>query len=159
MKHLIIDGYNLIHGVPEWRSLLQAGDPAPARDALFETARLLHDTEGIQVTVVYDGSSEETRVEYPSRDKSLAIVFAESRLSADGCIERLARAAVRENAGEVLVCSRDNMIRESARASGGFVLEAEDLLSWAARARERISRVVRGRKQDTRLPGPFDELE
>ncbi len=126
-RHLIIDGYNLIHAVPEWKCLAR-GDLAPAREALANVARAIHDADGIRVTVVFDGPADRLTIERPTGQQTFSLIYATAELSADGVIEQLCGKARR---GEDLwVATGDNMIAESARANNVAVLTVEDFICW-----------------------------
>lgn len=148
-RHLIIDGYNLIHAVPEWKRLAKAG-LAASREALVVAARAIHDADGIRVTVVFDGPAARLTVERPTGEVSFSLVYAPAELSADGLIEQLCGKAA--PGGDLWVATGDNMIAESARANRATVLTAVDFVHWyersTGRKREQIRRVRSENRKD-----------
>jgi len=148
-RHLIIDGYNLIHAVPEWK-LLAARGLAPAREAVANAARAIHDADGIRVTVVFDGPADRLTIERPTGQESFSLVYATADLSADGVIEQLCGKA--RPGDDLWVATGDNMIGESARANRAAVLTAPDFLAWyqrsTGRKREQIQHYRRQNRRD-----------
>lgn len=139
--HLLIDGYNLIHQLPELAALLVDSREA-AVEALIRMARTIHDGEDILVTVVFDGSSRQLQVQTPCGRDSFSVVYAPAHLTADGVLEQmLARSKHPER---FTVASRDNMIREVAAARGAFLLSGDQLSAWVDRCergvREKLGR-------------------
>jgi len=142
--HLLIDGYNLIHQLPELASLFAESREA-AVDALVRMARTIHDGENIRVTVVFDGSSRHLQVETPCGRDTFSVVYAPAHLTADGVLEQmLARSSHPER---FTVASRDNMIREVAASRGAFLLSGEQLSAWVDRCERGVRDKLGSRPQ------------
>src|SRR5471032_1387457 len=93
VKHLLVDGPNILHAWPELRALLKR-DRDAARSQLGQRLAAIHDAEGARVTLVFDGRGTELVVERPSQQETFTVIFTPSSLTADDVIERLvARAA------------------------------------------------------------------
>lgn len=135
--HLLIDGYNVIHAWPSLQKLLNRSVDA-ARSQLIETVRVIRDTEGLRLTLVFDGRGTQPEVEHPGEDPGFTVLYAPADLSADGLIEQIVRRA--RTPARCLVVSRDNLVIESIRATGAFGYTPEDLEEWIARCEERRSR-------------------
>ncbi|MBC2601452.1 NYN domain-containing protein [Puniceicoccus vermicola] len=135
-KHLLIDGYNMIHGIPTLSRVLEES-PDAACDSLVQMARTIHDEDGLRVTVVFDGREKRIQVENPCNRPTFSVIYAPRQLSADGVIEQLlAKTRVPES---VTVASRDNMIREAAAARGSFSIDGRGFEDWVGRCERRTS--------------------
>ncbi|MGE9291913.1 MAG: NYN domain-containing protein [Puniceicoccales bacterium] len=140
-KHLLIDGYNMIHGIASLSRILEESQEA-ACDGLVRMARAIHDEDGLQVTVVFDGREKRVQVAHPCQRATFSVIYAPRQLSADGVIEQL--LAKTKSPERVTVASRDNMIREAAAARGAFSVDGKGLEDWVARCEMRTrSRMVK----------------
>ncbi|MBU1274681.1 MAG: NYN domain-containing protein [Proteobacteria bacterium] len=114
---LVIDGYNLIHAVPE---LAFASDKGEGREALMEALRLYRKRRPHKIKVIFDGGLE------PGGDQqSLAgmpVGFSGAERSADDVIAAL---AAREGAGITVVTS-DRELAGRCRVHGAVVLTSEE---------------------------------
>lgn len=124
-EHIIIDGYNLLHALPEGRKRLRRAGTAVAADYLVGLARRLHDQTGHTVSVVFDGKGPTTELAYPSGGNTFAVIHAAANEGADSVIERMAIAARTLGAARVTVYSEDRLIVEACRASGATVFDAK----------------------------------
>ena len=133
-EHLILDGYNLIHALPEFRAVLDNYGISTARERFQEAMSCLHDPGHVRLTIVYDGQGGSMEVEQPlPDDPGYAIIYSPSGVSADEVIERL---VVNADAPErILVATRDNAIVQTYAASGAFSLRPDELV-------ERLDRVA-----------------
>ena len=57
-EHLILDGYNLIHAIPEVRNILKAHGITAARERFQELVSCLHEPGLVRLTIVYDGQGD-----------------------------------------------------------------------------------------------------
>jgi len=133
-KHLLVDGYNMIHRIGSLSRIFAEG-PEAACEALIRMARAIHDEEGIRVTVVFDGREKRLQVVEPCGRPTFAVVYAPRQLTADGVIEQLLARA--KNPDGVTVASRDNMIREAAAARGAFFIDGDAFEEWVGRCEGR----------------------
>ncbi len=159
--HLIVDGFNVIHALPEYGRLLP-GSLDLACSRLVEAVRLVHDAEGIYVTVVFDGKGDRVEVERTAGIVTFSILYSPRSVTADGVIEQIVRQA--RHPREVTVASRDNLVAESVRSAGGICITPEDLADWVARAHGRIGRLLEQRRRQTRErlrheASPWDALD
>lgn len=138
-RHLLVDGFNVLHAHAPWRALLKK-DVGAARDALVEAVRVLHDLEGVRLTVVFDGQGETMTVEQPGSEPTLAVVFAPTGVSADAIVEQLVVAS--RNPDGVIVASGDRAIGQTAEASGATVWSVKQLLERVEAARRLQSRRI-----------------
>lgn len=157
--HLLIDGYNVIHAWPELRGLLGRSVDA-ARERLIETCRVIREVDGLRVTLVFDSSRDTAQVETPGEDQGYAVLYAPKGVSADGLIEQIVRRAKKPT--RCVVISRDNLVLEAVRASGGFGYFPEELLDWVRRCEARLAADLDKRKKATKKQwkedSPWDAL-
>jgi len=133
--HLLLDGYNLIHGVPEWKAWL-GRFPDRARDALADWVRVIHDVDGIRTTLVFDGKGPDLTIERPFKDETFSYVFSASGTTADTVIERMVVNS--SDARLVVVASDDRMLQQTALASGAQVRSKMELEGWVAGCERRL---------------------
>lgn len=146
-KHLLIDGYNILHAWPDLRSALMREAEA-ARDQLAERVRVIHDMESVRVTVVFDGAGPSVDVVRPTEELHFSIVYAPADLSADGLIEQLVSAS--KTPQSLYVATRDNFIGSIVRASGAVLLSPDGLLEWVEQCERAQARAVADQQQDAR---------
>lgn len=125
MRHLIVDGYNAIHGWAELRAVL-------ARDGLDEARRQLlaalveYGALGdVSITVVFDSSAAS-----PSRElvDGVRVCFASHAASADHVIERLVYETATARARErITVATSDRLQRDVVAAMGAATISVEFL--------------------------------
>jgi predicted RNA-binding protein with PIN domain len=114
---LVIDGYNLIHAVPE---LAFASDQGQGREALIEALRLYRKRRPHKIKVVFDGGLEPGGAD--TRAAGLPVRYSGSGRSADDVIVEL---AAKEGAGLTVVTS-DRELAGRCRAHGAVVLSSEE---------------------------------
>ena len=125
-EHFIIDGYNVIHALPELASL--AGDLAEARDRLLHLLMEYGAYEKYDMTVVFDAlfaSGEEHKEQVAPH---FEVIYTGEGVTADSCIERLAYESVRTSR-EVHVVTSDGGDPRCGRLShliGGALAAREE---------------------------------
>jgi len=141
-KHLIVDGYNLIHGDTELKKVLQTLGSDNAREALYQRISILHDYEGMNLTIVFDGRGSTLTIERPiPKLLSLSFVFSPSGVSADEVIEGLVRKSAKRD--DVLVSTADSGIRVSIQASGARWIPNDELWRMVNDAEESMRRKLK----------------
>ena len=89
-EHLIVDGNNAMHLIPEIsRELLS--DRNMARDSLLRMLEPLV-TNGDLLTVVFDGKDGRRSIQKHRNMDSFSVIFSSSSEGADGVIERMVMA-------------------------------------------------------------------
>ena len=126
-QHLLIDGYNTLHTWPTLKDLLPVNIDV-ARERLGQAVRIIHDYEGIRTTIIFDGRGQEIEVERPTNETTFSYLFTPIGETADEIIEQLVAKANRPQ--DIIVVSRDKMIRETVNALGAQTLNPEALLDW-----------------------------
>ena len=144
--HLLIDGYNVIHGLPELKGILDR-DKELARDELARIARAIHDGDNIRVTLVFDGAGVDHEIVRPGKELTFSYLFASASSTADEVIERLLANEMEPTT--VTVVTRDRAILHAALEAGASTMTSEDLVKWAERsAGEERERAARTRPAD-----------
>ncbi len=114
---LVIDGYNLIHAVPE---LAFASEKGQGREALMEALRLYRKRRPHKIKVVFDGGLEPGGES--ERLAGTPVSFSGSQRSADDVIAAL---AAQEGPGITVVTS-DRELAGRCRVHGAVVLSSEE---------------------------------
>lgn len=135
---LIIDGYNVMHAAPEYRTLLEHDIDAARARFIGDLTSLAHD-EG-RVTVVFDGGGNPASDGAPHHIGGLAIVFSPAGMTADTVIEALAQRA-RERGEPAMVVTSDRATRDAVRSGTVAIRSAE---SFAADVRQSLAETTVG---------------
>lgn len=144
-KHVIVDGYNLIHSRPELKKTLRQSGSDRARDELVEAIAILHDYEGWRLTVVFDGRGEGLSVEYPLKHKTFGCVFSPGGISADEVIQGFVEN--RAVLDDLVVATSDGGIRVFIQTQGARWMSPEEFWRWVEEANNLMRRaLVRGGK-------------
>lgn len=123
--YLIIDGYNLLG-----RTGGLSGSIETARESLLQALASYRHRKQHPITVVFDGWQQGQPTERHEHRSGVEIVYSKRGERADQVIQRLAR----EFGTGCAVVSSDHEVMQSARASGAFVLSAQEfaLKLWTA---------------------------
>ena len=133
-QHVIIDGFNIIFGDKRLRKQFRSSQDL-AKKTLVDMAQVIHDTDGRQVSVVFDGRGDEITFEYPVRNSSFTVIHSSSSVSADGVIERMLARSQRTD--RIIVISNDNLVQNATRACGGESMRAEGFFDWVKSCEKR----------------------
>ncbi|OAG28686.1 NYN domain-containing protein [Thermodesulfatator autotrophicus] len=121
--HLLIDGYNLLHQIPELAFLMQE-DPEEARQALLKQLQEYQRIRRHKITVVFDAwDRAEPRSEVSI--KGIRVIFTAQGETADDYIKR---RAVKEKERVVVVTS-DRAIRSYVETYGAISVTSRDFLA------------------------------
>ena len=137
-KHLLVDGWNVIHSDSHMKAVLTRQGQEGAKKLLSERLAPIHDSLGVRLTIVYDGKGDDINVEKIGRTSTYNEVYTPSSMTADELIEQL--CANSKNPESIIVASRDNMIRQTARGFQIETISCEQLLDWALGADKNLSR-------------------
>lgn len=139
-KHLIVDGYNLIHSEPRLKKHLKQFGSDGARDELLKAIGILHDYEGWRLTVVFDGTGAGMTVEYPMKVRTLGCIFSPGGISADEVIQGLVeKFAARD---DLIVATSDGGIRVFIQTQGARWMAPEELWRWVQTVEENVRRAI-----------------
>ncbi len=144
-EHILIDGYNVIHDWPELRDALKR-DINVACQNLADRVRILHDFEGIRVTIVFDGRGGGVEIERPGKELTFSLVYAPTGSSADEIIVQLAQSS--RDPEKLTVVSRDSVIRNLVRERGTRVYTPGDLLHRIEACERRQSQTLSRRSRE-----------
>ncbi len=148
-KHLIVDGWNVIHSDQKMKHAFTNFGQEGAKKLLSDSLAPIHDCLGYKLTIVYDGKGEDISIEKIGRQSTFTEVYTPSCLSADEFIEQMCANAKQPNS--LLIASRDNLIRLSAR---GFKIEcitSQQLLEWAKNSAKNLNTKVAELKTEIEL--------
>ncbi len=158
MAYLFIDGHNVAHAWPALKLLINKNDIDSACSQLVESVHIIHDIEGIDIAVVFDGQGERPTVENPTQHKSFSVIYSSSDISADGLIEQLVRRVNKPK--ECTVVTQDNLVTESARSVGAVAITPDDLQDWVQRCQKRSQTLIQHRRpQQKNITTAWDCLD
>ncbi len=159
-RHLLIDGYNVIHAWPELRELLDF-DIDTACKHLANTAQIIHDFENIRTTLVFDGKGPKINIERPSKDLSFSLLYTPSNLTADEFIEQFVKNGVKKQS--FIVVSRDNLLVETTSALGATTMNPDNFKSWINQCQqlqsEKLKRHSKNIRKEWKLNNPWEKLQ
>ena len=121
--HLLIDGYNLLHQIPELAFLMEE-DPEEARRALIGKLQTYQRLRRHRITVVFDAWND-PEPRHRVTIKGVQVVFTAPGETAD---DYLKRVAVKEKERAVVVTS-DREIRSYVETYGAVSVTARDFLA------------------------------
>ena len=145
-EHLLIDGYNLVHALPESREALSSSGIEAARQQLASMVRIIHDFEGIRTTIVFDGKGSDIEIERPSGQLTFSFLYSPAAMTADAVIEQLVQASPAPQ--RITVASGDNMVRQSTSAAGAFTIGPGDLADWVRSCQIRQCEMLKRRSEE-----------
>ena len=144
-KHLLVDGSNILHAWPALRGLLRR-DRTAAQARLVSELSPVHDSEGVRVTVVFDGSGAELEVTCPGGRQTFAVVRTPTGVTADDFIERWVGRAAEPAA--CWVATGDGGEGRTVAALGAQWITPDDLSAWARRAASGLDVKLAGRSRE-----------
>ena len=133
MVTIVLDGYNVIHAVPELERQLDRSLEA-ARAALISLCAAYRARRGDieRLYVVFDGREEVGSGSVERRD-GVTVLFSHRPEEADARILRVIRAEGQR--GRFVVVSNDNEIANNARALGAQIISAAEFIAQATPTR------------------------
>ena len=125
---LIIDGYNLLHKVPELAQMLGL-DIQGARHRLVRMTEKTAHNMARQTTIVFDG--REAGQDTALTSKYLEVFFSPGNLSADTVIERL--VCKFEHPEKILVVTSDHAEHDTVSSAGAYTMSSEEFMDRCER--------------------------
>ncbi len=113
MKKIIVDGYNLIHAIPELKNKL-SHDLEAARNDLLNLLIRYRNKKKVNITVIFDGRPGS--IEDQEMKKGLKVQFSQAPEKADQVIKRMIDKIEGEKG--VMVVSSDREIFDYAKVCG-----------------------------------------
>lgn len=133
-KHLIVDGYNIIHAwqhTANWLAL----NIEIARDELANLLHPIHDLDHTRITIVFDGKGKDIEIIRPVKKQlTFSFLFTPNSSSADGLILHLVEAS--KNPSTITVATQDFALKSMVSQSGAHTLSPESLYEWVLRTRQ-----------------------
>ncbi len=149
---LIIDGYNLLHKVPELARMLGT-DIQGARHRLVRMIEETAHNMARQTTIVFDG--REAGSDPALSSKYLEVFFSPGNLSADSVIERLVCKC--QNPEKTLVVTSDHAEHDTVSSAGAYTMSSEEFMAKCeADAKKTVSKRTRP-GQEPKLGDLFPE--
>jgi len=136
LRHLLIDGSNLLHAWPELKALV-------ARDKDAARAQLVKAAAGLQEAEALRGS--ELVAEHPSGRSDFTVLHTPAGATADDVIEQL--VANSREPGHCLVATDDRAERQTIEALGASGLSSADLAAWVRQSSGRMGARLEDRKR------------
>jgi len=121
---LIIDGYNLLHKIPELARMLGT-DIQGARHRLVRRVGETAHNMARQTTIVFDG--REAGSDAALSSKYLEVFFSPGNLSADTVIERLVCKC--PNPGKTIVVTSDHAEHDTVSSAGAHTMSSEEFMA------------------------------
>jgi len=125
VRHIIIDGYNVIRADPRLQSF-ERESLERARDVLIRTLAGSPRLAGDDVIVVFDGIGGDRTHVHSHRIGRIQCLYSARGQTADEVIVRQARQLAAQ--GRVIVVTNDRAVQEDCRAHGCEVSGSENLL-------------------------------
>ena len=125
---IVIDGYNLIHAMPELVRLV-ATDLERARDGLVAKLAVYRSGRGVRVTVVFDGQSMVAQQSRPPG--GIEVVFSRAPQNADAKIKTM--LALERSPKSWTVVTSDNSIVRYARDFGAKTIPSAEFAAKLGR--------------------------
>ena len=149
---LIIDGYNLLHQVPELAKMLGT-DIQRARHRLVRMVEETAHGMARQTTIVFDG--REAGSDAALTSKYLEVFFSPANLSADTVIERL--VCKFENPERILVVTSDHAEHDTVSSAGAHTMSSEEFMAKCEADAKRAIPKQMPRRKEPKLGDLFPE--
>jgi len=125
MPKIIIDGYNVIHAVPELAARL-AHDLSDGRTALLQRLSSYVCTRKVEVVAVFDGAQLAPTSPAEAAPPRVRVLFSRPPATADSVIEHLLCTEARPR--NLTLVSGDRHLADIARARGAKVLSPQEFV-------------------------------
>jgi len=133
-EHLLIDGHNVIHCLPQFSKALRTSLVA-GQEKLAQVARILHDFDGVRTTIVFDGKGEAITIDRPTPELTFSCLFSPTGTTADAIIEQLVAHSSKPD--NITVVSRDQMVCQTVCALGAHCITPDDFMQRIAFCEQR----------------------
>lgn len=156
-RRYLIDGYNLIHQVPQFRGRLNT-DFEAARESLIHFVGQFSSAARVPTILVFDGMG--TAAQRNPREKHapfLEVIYASQKHSADTVIERMVYKSERRR--ECIVVSGDRGIRDLCFAMGALVMAPPNFLALVHEAQQSVREEIRRQPRNSSIRRIEDRLD
>lgn len=150
MNKIIIDGYNLIHAVPDLAAEM-AASLEQAREQLLRLLKSYCLSKRVQITVVFDGTLPPLGIDPPQPGKNLKVVFSRAPFKADPLIKKMVRDESKKKS--LTVVSNDSDIRKYALGQLAKVLSTDEFYARLTKrsAKLRVEQKFDGEMSESEL--------
>ena len=141
--------------------MLRDNKPEVALSELSEFFVPLHDFDGARITIVYDGVGDDISIVRRGTALTFSEVYTPSAMTADEFIEQFCATSKRPS--ELLVITRDNLLRLTASSFGAVSVPPESFFDRAERSRRAIGNAARANnaaaEAEWKKSGAFAKLD
>ncbi len=141
-EHLIVDGNNALHSIPELANELSR-DRNLARESLLRLLEPLQSGGNVLLTVVFDGRGGRASISKHRNIEDFTVIFSSSAQGADGVIERMLMAA--KSPERIVVVTNDGLIRNCAYQNGAAAMKVGELLKRLDGTIDQTARNIKSR--------------
>lgn len=160
-KHILVDGWNAIHAHPRLARELAENRAEEAQAELSAMLAALHDYDGARITIVYDGVGADISVVRRGTATTFSEVYTPSVMTADEFIEQFCAESKRPQ--DLLVITRDNLLRLTASSFGAMSLTPESFFDRAEMSDRAVARAAKSNNASSALEwrrtNPFSKLD
>ncbi|MBD3290105.1 hypothetical protein GF337_14960 [candidate division KSB1 bacterium] len=114
-QKIIIDGYNVLHKIDDYRKMLEL-DLESARNQLIRDLQTYKSRRRLEITVVFDGSAEAAPAPEQSKLAGVTVIYSHAPLKADPVIMDIIKNEKRKR--RLTIVTDDGEIRRFAKDSG-----------------------------------------
>ncbi len=158
---LLVDGYNVIHRLPELEPSLADGLQNARNQLALRVAGWSREHPGVECVIVFDGDFDRSGGRGGERRAGVRCVYSLAAHGGDAEIVRLVRE-FRGRKSDVIVVSDDNYVGNNCRAHGavvrpsGFILARKTAGRGAAAAKARSKSPAEARGIDRKTAEAID---
>ncbi len=160
-KHILVDGWNVIHSHPRLARALAEGKAELAQSELSKMLEPIHDYDGARVSIVYDGKGAEISIVRRSDTLTFSEVYTPSVMTADELIEQL--CATSKNPQTLLIVTRDNLLRLTASSFGALSISPDKFFEWGNESKNAINKTAQTNNEqgarEWKKSTPFAKLD
>lgn len=131
---LLVDGYNVIHRLPELEPSLAEGLQNARNQLALRVAAWNREHPGVECVIVFDGDPDRAGGRGGGRLAGIRCVYSLQAHGGDAEIVRLVRE-FKGRKGDITVVSDDNFVGNNCRAHGAVVRPSGHIVAGKARGR------------------------
>ena len=152
-EHLIVDGNNALHAIPEFAREMKL-DRSRARESLLHFLEPLQSMGGSLLSVVFDGKGGPQSVSTHRGIEGYTVIYSSSVEGADGVIERMLMRAKQPE--RIVVVTNDVLIRNCAYAHGSTAMRVEEVAKRLDYTIESSNSIRKDSKPSSKPFGSFE---
>ncbi len=160
-RHILVDGWNVIHSHPKLARALAEDKAEVAQSELSKMLEPIHDYDGARVSIVYDGKGAEISIVRRNDILTFSEVYTPSVMTADELIEQLCATSKRPQ--DLLVITRDNLLRLTASSFGALSISPEKFFEWGNESKKAITKTAESNNakgaREWKKSTPFAKLD